>query len=59
MTPQQIKDNKPDFCLKQMYSQLISGANELPEYKTVDELHQWIKIKREDRRLMRAKDKGV
>ncbi|MFW2106268.1 hypothetical protein [Acinetobacter guillouiae] len=44
-----------DFDLDKMRSQLNSGANELPEYKTTEELHQWMKAKRLERRQARMK----
>lgn len=44
-----------DFDLEKMREQLKSGVNELPDYKTTEELHQWMKAKRMERRLMRMK----
>lgn len=39
-----------DFDMDKMRAQLNSGANELPEYKTTEDLHQWMKAKRLERR---------
>lgn len=44
-----------DFDMDKMRNQISSGANELPEYKTTEELHQWMKAKRMERRLARMK----
>lgn len=38
-----------DFDLEKMRVQLQSGVNELPDYKTTEELHQWMKAKRMER----------
>lgn len=44
-----------DFDMDKMRAQLNSGANELPEYKTTEDLHQWMKAKRLERRMARMK----
>lgn len=45
-----------DFDMDKMRAQLNSGANELPEYKTTEELHKWMKAKRLERRQARMKN---
>lgn len=48
-------DRGVDFDLKKMGSQIASGANELPEYRTVEDLQNWMDKKRMERRLARTK----
>lgn len=44
-----------DFDMNKMRAQLNSGANELPEYKTTEDLHKWMKAKRLERRQARMR----
>jgi hypothetical protein len=45
-----------DFDMDKMRAQLNSGANELPEYKTTEDLHKWMKAKRLERRQARMRN---